>query len=83
VNGPPTTLAPVPAGSPAPAPAPAAASTTPGGRVASTDDSAMVGSPCALLGLMASVVEGDYDSDPEFCWAGNEEGVVYSVGSTP
>ena len=83
MNGPPTTLAPAPAGSPAPAPAPAAASTTPGGRIASTDDSAMVGSPCALSGLMASVVEGDYDSDPEFCWAGNEEGVDYSVGSTP
>ncbi len=76
VVDPPPHPAPAPANSPTPASA--HASTSPGGRIASTDDSASGSAPS---GLMASVVEEDYDSDWEFCWTGDEDGVLYSVDS--
>jgi len=76
VAGPPPHPALAPANSPTPAPAPA--SSSPGGRIASTDVSASGSAPS---GLMASVADEEYDSDPEFCWTGDEDGVLYSVDS--
>ena len=88
VNWPPS-LAPGPAPKPPPAPAPMAPtpSPTPGGQVASTNDqssSGSVGSPSAPSGLMALVGEDDFDSDQEFCWTGDDDGLEYSpsVGSS-
>jgi hypothetical protein len=72
-------VSPLPASSPTPASAPA--SSSPGGCIASMDDSASRGLPSAPSDLMASVAEEDYDSDPEFCWTGDKDGVVYSVDS--
>jgi len=80
VKGPPSS-SPAPAPPAAPTPAPAAPSPSPGGRVASTDNRSIAGSvrsPSAPSGLMASVAEDDFDSDEEFCWAGDESGLNYS-----
>jgi len=86
VKGPPSSI-PAPAPAASPAPAPVAPSPSPGGRVASSDDqsvSGSVGSPSAPSGLMATVAEDDFDSDPEFRWTGEEYGLEYSpsVGSS-
>ncbi len=62
VAGPP--LHPALAAANSPTPASALASTSPGGHIASTDDSALGSAP---YGLMASVAEEGYDSNPEFC----------------
>ena len=82
VNGPPSS-APGPAPSAAPAPAPVAPtpSPSPGGQVASVDDRSVSGSVCspsAPSGLMASVTEDDFNSDLEFHWTGNDDGLEYS-----
>jgi hypothetical protein len=76
VAGPPPHPARAPANSPTPAPAPA--STSPGGHIASTDVSASGSAPS---GLMASVADEEYNSDPEFRWTGDEDGVLYSGDS--
>jgi hypothetical protein len=76
VAGPPPHPAPAPTTSPTPAPA--HVSTSPGGRIASTDVSALGSAPS---GLMALVADEEYNSDPEFRWTGDEDGVLYSGDS--
>ena len=76
VAGPPPHPAPAPANSLTPASAPA--STSPGGPIASTYDFALGSAPS---GLMVSVAEEDYDSDSEFHWTGDKDGVLYSDDS--
>ncbi len=79
IHGPPSSSAPVPAQAPAPvasAPAP-----SPGGRVGATDSLTSTGSsgpgtvPSGMAVALDAVVE--YDSDDDFCWAGDEEGLGY------
>ncbi len=70
---------------PAPAQAPAPAAPTPapspGGRAAATDSFSSTGSsssgttPSGMTTALDAVVE--YDSDEDYCWAGDEEGLGY------
>ncbi len=79
VNGPPSLAPPAKCGSPAPAaPTPAP---SPGGRAAATDGSASTGTsgsgtaPSGMTAALDFVVE--YESDGNFCWAGDEKGLDY------
>jgi hypothetical protein len=76
VDSPPSLAPPAQGGSPTPAaPSPAP---SPGGRAAATDSSASTGTsgygtaPSGTTTALDPVVE--YESDDDFCWAGDEEG---------
>jgi hypothetical protein len=79
VAGPPPSPAPAPANSPTPASAPA--SSSPGGRIASTDYPASGSAPSGLMVSVADEADEEYDSDLEFRWTGDEDGVLFSVDS--
>jgi hypothetical protein len=78
----PPLIRPAPPASPAPAPGP---SQSPGGCVATADDSltgSSSGSAAAPLGLTAATscnlpVVDEYDSDEDFHWAGDKDGLDY------
>ncbi len=84
IQGPPSSSVPAPACAPAPAaPTPAP---SPGGRVGVADGLASTGSsgsgtaPSGMTAVLDSVEE--YESDENFCWAGDKEGVGY-CGACP
>jgi hypothetical protein len=84
IQGPPSLSVPAPARAPAPAaPTPAP---SPEGRAAVADSSASTGSsgsgtaPSGMTAVLDPVEE--YESDEDFCWAGDEEGVGY-CGARP
>ena len=79
VNGPPPS-APVssPDGPPAPAPGATTSFPFPGGCIALTDALANGLAPSSLM----AAVEDEYESDEDFCWTGNKNGLDFSAVSS-
>ena len=82
MNGPPL-LTPSPALAPSPSPAPAIPPPfpSPGGHIPSTDNRTIagsMGSKSAPLGLLTTVAH-NFDSDKKFRWAGDEDGLNFSL----